>query len=157
MDIAEIRKLVELMEEKGVVELEVENRKGKVRLLREDRRAPTMRAESLVATPATAVPAAPVAPRQDEADGGAAEWPGGKVVTSPMVGTFYRAGAPEADPYANVGDVVERGAVLCVIEAMKIMNEIEAEFRGRVLEVLAENGQAVEFEQPLFVLEPLYG
>jgi acetyl-CoA carboxylase biotin carboxyl carrier protein len=76
-------------------------------------------------------------------------------VNSPMVGTFYRAPAPDADPYVEVGTVVEVGQTLCIIEAMKLMNEIEAEVRGRVVRILAENTQPVEFGQPLFMLEPV--
>jgi acetyl-CoA carboxylase biotin carboxyl carrier protein len=79
--------------------------------------------------------------------------PEGKVIKSPMVGTFYRAGSPGATPFAEVGDSVKEGQPVCIIEAMKIMNEIEADVSGKVLRVLCENGQAVEFGQPLFILE----
>ncbi|MCS6926516.1 MAG: acetyl-CoA carboxylase biotin carboxyl carrier protein, partial [Candidatus Binatia bacterium] len=79
----------------------------------------------------------------------------GLTITAPMVGTFYRASSPEAPPYVEVGSVVEKGDVVCIIEAMKMMNEIQAEVRGRVVKILVENGKPVEYGQPLFVLEPL--
>jgi acetyl-CoA carboxylase biotin carboxyl carrier protein len=79
----------------------------------------------------------------------------GVKISSPMVGTFYRAPSPDAKPYVEVGAVVEKGDVVCIIEAMKMMNEIQAEVRGRVSRILVENGQPVEYEQPLFLLEPL--
>lgn len=166
MEIDEIRKLVELMEEKGLMELEVEDRKGKIRLVRENHRA------AAVPTPAFA-PAAVAAPlpvaqtpvppetgegREEDGSNLRSEQrqeKGGRVVTSPMVGTFYRAPNPEVEPYVEVGDVVDQGDVLCIIEAMKMMNEIEAEFRGRVAKILVETGQPVEYEQPLFLIEPL--
>jgi acetyl-CoA carboxylase biotin carboxyl carrier protein len=154
MDIEEIRRLVELMEERGVVELEVENRKGKLRLVRENNRAvlapPVPERGPAPSHPEAAGPSLPAAGPSEVAVPS-----GGKLVTSPMVGTFYRSSGPDAQPYVDVGDVVEKGTVLCIIEAMKIMNEIEAEFPGRVVEILVENGHAVEYEQPLFVIEPL--
>ena len=166
MEIGEIRKLVELMEEKGLMELEVEDRKGKIRLVRENHRAAS------VPTPAF-MPAAVTAPLPSvqtsvlsetgegrEKDGSSlrseqGQEKSGQTVSSPMVGTFYRASSPEAEPYVDVGNVVNQGDVLCIIEAMKMMNEIEAEFGGRIIEVLVENGQPVEYEQPLFLIGPL--
>jgi acetyl-CoA carboxylase biotin carboxyl carrier protein len=155
MEIGEIRKLVELMEEKGLMELEVEDRKGKIRLVRENHRAvsapvfaPAAGAALLPAQ--TPVPAEAGGVREEER-----QEEGGQAVTSPMVGTFYRAPSPEAEPYVDVGDVVNQGDVLCIIEAMKMMNEIEAEFRGRIVKVFMESGQPVEYEQPLFLIEPL--
>ncbi len=154
MDIEQIRKLVELMEEKGVVELEVEDRKGKVRLVRENHRAASV--FSAPVAPATPPPVAQITPPQIKEVRAEEEAPvRGQTIVSPMVGTFYRAPSPEAGPYVEEGSMVERGQVLCIIEAMKIMNEIEAEFRGRIVKVLVENGQPVEYGQPLFLVEPL--
>jgi acetyl-CoA carboxylase biotin carboxyl carrier protein len=153
MEIDDIRKLVELMEERGVVELEMEDRKGKVRLVRENHRTPAL---APFTSPPLSVPALPVTVAAP-ASGGPAEpaTSTDTTITSPMVGTFYRAPSPEAKPYVDVGAVVEKDEVVCIIEAMKMMNEIRAEIRGRVRKILVENGQPVEYDQPLFLLEPL--
>jgi acetyl-CoA carboxylase biotin carboxyl carrier protein len=155
MEIDDIKKLVELMEERDVVELEMEDHKGKIRLVRENHRAPAP--ESGVSAtpplPTRVPPVAAAAPSDGRAEERAPA--GGTVISSPMVGTFYRASNPDARPYVDVGAVVEKGDVVCIIEAMKMMNEIQAEARGRVLKVLVDNGQPVEYEQPLFLLEPL--
>ena len=135
MDIAEIRKLVRLMRDHGIAELEVQDRRGKVRLVREP--LGSMPAER-PAVPATADGAA----RREV------------VVTSPMVGTFYRGPGPDAAPFVELGAFVEPGQVLCIIEAMKMANEIAAEARGAVRRILVEDGTAVEYGAPLFVLEP---
>lgn len=148
MELDDIRKLIDLMEERGLAELELKNRLGEVRLVRNGAR-PVQAAEP-VASPAAApveAPASnPVAPEPVEP---------GLAIRSPMVGTFYRAPNPDAEPYVEIGSVVEKGAVVCIIEAMKMMNEIQAEQRGRVTRVLVENAEPVEYEQPLFVLEPV--
>jgi len=127
------------MEETGLVELEIETGGERVRLVR------GRHAEAAAGASASA----PRARRDVETETGA------RAITSPMVGTFHRAAAPEAPAFVEAGDVVERGQVLCVIEAMKMMNEIEAEFRGRVVKVVVENGRPVEFGEPLFLIEPL--
>ncbi len=155
MEINDIRRLVELMEEKGVVELEMEDRKGKIRLVRENHRAP-MPGPALPVSPplppiTPPVIATPAVEDRTETPAQAA----GATINSPMVGTLYRASSPEAQPYVEVGSVVEKGDVVCIIEAMKMMNEIESEVRGRVVKILVENGKPVEYGQPLFVLEPL--
>lgn len=148
MELDDIRKLIDLMEERGLAELELKNRLGEVRLVRNGAR-PVHAAEP-VASPAAApveAPASnPVSPEPVEP---------GLAIRSPMVGTFYRAPNPEAEPYIEIGSVVEKGAVVCIIEAMKMMNEIQAEQRGRVTRILVENAEPVEYEQPLFVLEPV--
>ena len=150
MEIDEIKKLIELMEEKGVVELELKDRSGEVRLVRGVQPI-TQAAAVTVSRPGTAqTPAAqatnPGAPEQTETDPNL-------TITSPMVGTFYAASNPEAVPFVAVGGRVEKGDVVCIIEAMKMMNEIEAELQGRVRRVLVENGQPVEYGQALFLLE----
>ena len=148
MELDDIRKLIDLMEERGLAELELKNRLGEVRLVRNSAR-PVHAAES-VASPA----AAPVeAPASNPVSLEPVE--PGLAIRSPMVGTFYRAPNPDAEPYIEIGSVVEKGAVVCIIEAMKMMNEIQAEQRGRVTRVLVENAEPVEYEQPLFVLEPV--
>jgi acetyl-CoA carboxylase biotin carboxyl carrier protein len=86
---------------------------------------------------------------------GAAGQSNGLAITSPMVGTFYRAPAPDADPYVEVGDMVQVGQTVCIVEAMKLMNEIESEVRGRIIQILVENAQAVEFGQTLFLVDPV--
>jgi len=153
MEVKEIKTLIALMNEYGLLELEIEDKKGKVRLVRAgakadaggpglDQGAATPKpAVSKAAKPAKA-PAEPppLAPNQ-------------RMVQSPMVGTFYRKPSPEAPPFVEEGDTVRKGQPLCIIEAMKMMNEIEAEVAGRVVRVLCESGQPVEYGQPLMVLE----
>jgi len=135
MDIAEIRKLVRVMRDHGIVELELQDRRGKIRLVRDG----VARDGARVAIPAP--PAAAPATRD-------------LVVSSPMVGTFYRGAGPDAAPFVDEGDVVEPGQVLCVIEAMKMVNEIAAETRATVRSILVANGAPVEYGAPLFVLDP---
>jgi acetyl-CoA carboxylase biotin carboxyl carrier protein len=139
-DARELKKLTALMEESGLVELEIESGGEKVRLVR-----------GRVVEPAsmTSPPQTRAARREADADAGA------RAITAPMVGTFHRAVAPETAAFVEVGDVVERGQVLCLIEAMKMMNEIEAEFRGRVVTIVVDNGRPVEYGEPLFLIEPV--
>ncbi len=157
MELDDIRKLIELMEEKGLAELELKNRVGEVRLVRSIARA-SVPAEAFVpavpqaaevqpASTAWAPPAATPAPESP--------LDLGSTIHSPMVGTFYCSPNPDAEPYVEVGTVVEKGVVVCIIEAMKMMNEIQAEVRGRITRILVDNDQPVEYEQPLFVIEPL--
>lgn len=150
MDIDEIRKLIDLMADTGVTELEVKDAEGHVRLV----------LGGPAAVPPQVVPAAPAAPSQAVAPSappaaGRESDAAGLRITSPMVGTFYQAPGPDAKPFVSVGDVVEAGDVVCIIEAMKMMNEIESEQRGRLRSVLVENGQPVEYGQALFLLEPV--
>lgn len=143
LDPRELKKLTLLMEESGLVELEIESGGERVRLVRGRVASP------VVESAAAAVASTRAARRDAEVDGGA------RAITSPMVGTFHRAAGPETPAFVEVGDVVERGQVLCLIEAMKMMNEIEAEFRGRVAAIAVENGRPVEYGEPLFLVEPL--
>ncbi|GIX53600.1 acetyl-CoA carboxylase biotin carboxyl carrier protein subunit [Sphaerotilus sp. FB-3] len=142
------------MSESNVSELEITEADGKVRIVKQ---SPTqvvaMPAPVYASAPVPApVAGAPAAAPAAAAPAAAAEI-SGKVVKSPMVGTFYRASNPGAKPLADVGAAVKKGQALCIIEAMKIMNEIESEFDGTITKVLAENGQAVEYGQPLFIIE----
>lgn len=163
MDVEEIRKLIRLMEEAGLTELEIEDRSGKVRLVRGARRraaghgaaAAASRAESAAELDDDAPDLDRTAPRDASDRLASAVAEGKTVVTSPMVGTFYRASAPDAEPFVATGDVVHPGQVLCIIEAMKMMNEIHAEVAGRIVGIAAENGAPVEYGSPLFLLAPL--
>jgi acetyl-CoA carboxylase biotin carboxyl carrier protein len=156
MEIREIKALLTLMREYELVELEIDDKKkGKVRLVRAGAGSPV--ATTIIAQPAVA----PAAPRHVRAP--AAKDPARvatpelaenqRLVTSPMVGTFYRATSPDAAPFVDDGDSVRKGQTLCIIEAMKMMNEIEAEVAGRVVKVLCENAQPVEYGQPLVIIE----
>ena len=149
MDIRKIKKLIELVEESGIAELEITEGEESVRI----HRGASASAQQVFAAPApvaapTAAPAvAPVA------EAPAAEAVTGHTVKSPMVGTFYRASSPEAKAFAEVGTKVNVGDTLCIIEAMKMMNQIEADKAGVVKAILVENQDAVEFDQPLFIIE----
>ena len=147
MDIDEIRKLIDLMADTGVTELEVKDAEGHVRLVLGGPAAVPPQIAPAAPSQAVAPSAPPAAGRESDA--------GGLRITSPMVGTFYQAPGPDAKPFVGVGDVVEAGDVVCIIEAMKMMNEIESEQRGRLRSVLVENGQPVEYGQALFLLEPV--
>lgn len=158
MDIRKIKKLIELLEESGLSELEIHEGEESVRLSRQPQGAPAQHAYY------AAPPQAPAAPPAGPAEGAArpspaageeegAGLPPGTVVRSPMVGTYYNAPSPDAEPFISEGDEVQAGDTLCMIEAMKMFNQIEAEVSGRVVAILAENGQPVEYDQPLFVIE----
>jgi acetyl-CoA carboxylase biotin carboxyl carrier protein len=134
MDIAEIRKLVRVMRDHGILELELQDRRGKIRLVRDGGNG---------TRPAVTASSVPAAVRASDL-----------VVTSPLVGTFYRGAGPDAAPFVDQGDLVEPGQVLCVIEAMKMVNEIAAETRATVRSILVANGTPVEYGAPLFVLDP---
>jgi acetyl-CoA carboxylase biotin carboxyl carrier protein len=135
-----------------ITEFEIETQEEKISIKRGSQQVVQMAAPAPVYAPAPApVAAAPAAAPAATVD---AE-PAGDKITSPIVGTFYRAPAPDADPYAEVGQVVEKGQVLCIVEAMKLMNEIEAEFRCKIVKICKENAQPVEYGDPLFIVERL--
>jgi acetyl-CoA carboxylase biotin carboxyl carrier protein len=153
MDIRKVKKLIELLEESGIAEIEITEGEESVRISRYGGSAPvvTHTAPAMVAaapapTPALAATAAPPA-------AGGKEIPAGHQVKSPMVGTFYRSASPGAKAFVEVGSVVKDGDTLCIIEAMKMMNQIEADKAGTIKAILANNGDAVEFGQPLFIIE----
>jgi acetyl-CoA carboxylase biotin carboxyl carrier protein len=152
MDLRKLKTLIELVESSGVAELEIQEGEERVRITRAF--APAAAAAGASA-PVSSVPSTPQSPppvpSTTMAPAVAAE-PEGHLVKSPMVGTFYRAASPGAKPFVEVGDSVQVGDTLCIIEAMKLMNEIEADKAGVVKQVLAENGQPVEFGQPLVVI-----
>lgn len=155
MDLRKLKTLIDLVSESNISELEITEADGKVRIVKADPSAATPQVYAAPLAPApvpgvgaaapvpAAVPAAPVAPAA----------PSGHIVKSPMVGTFYRSSSPGGKAFAEVGSSVKEGEPICIIEAMKIMNEIEADKSGTVTQILCENGQAVEFGQPLFVIE----
>jgi acetyl-CoA carboxylase biotin carboxyl carrier protein len=156
-DLAELRRIVTLMRTNELVELELEDAGRRVRLVRAGatpiplvQGAVHHAAAAPVASPAPAPAAAPGADK-------AARDTRGAEITSPMVGTFYRAPSPDASPYAEVGDRVRKDTTVCIVEAMKVMNEIKAEVEGEILEILVQNGEPVEFGQPLFLVRPTAG
>jgi len=155
MNLKELKELIELFQRSGIAELELEKSGVRVRFKKEGSTAPASpfpeESPSVTGPPAAApqpqsqpVPITPPAPP--------AGW---LTLIAPVVGTFYRAPAPDADPYVEVGAVVQKGQILCVIEAMKLMNEIESEWDGKIVEILVENAQPVEYGEPLFRIEPM--
>ncbi|EHH1048875.1 acetyl-CoA carboxylase, biotin carboxyl carrier protein [Vibrio parahaemolyticus] len=153
MDIRKIKKLIELVEESGIAELEISEGEESVRISRHGTAAPAPvhYAAAPVAAPAP-VAAAPVA-EAPAAEAPTAAVPAGHQVLSPMVGTFYRSPSPDAKAFVEVGQKVNAGDTLCIVEAMKMMNQIEADKSGVVTAILVEDGQPVEFDQPLVVIE----
>ncbi len=155
MDLNYIKKLVKLVAESGVDEIELEEEGKRIRIVKRGSQLvaaavppppsvveiPVSAALPAVSVPSHAVEAAPAPPKYHE-------------VKSPIVGTFYRAPAPDASPFVQVGSEVQPGTVLCIVEAMKLMNEIESDRTGRIVRIMVENGQPVEYDQTLFLLEP---
>ena len=144
MDIRKVKKLIELLEESGLAEIEINEGDDSVRISRFSTASPP---------PAVAAPPATVAPVAVTEDQVMPPPPEGHSMTAPMVGTYYSAPAPGAKSFVQVGSEVQVGDVLCIIEAMKMMNQIEADQSGRVVSILIENGEPVEFGQPLFIIE----
>lgn len=152
MDLRKLKTLIDLVSESNVSELEITEAEGKVRIVKgggavvQPVAAPVMVAAPAAAPAAAAAPVPAAAPVAEAA-------PAGHLVKSPMVGTFYRSSSPGAKPFVEIGSQVKQGETICIIEAMKILNEIEADKSGTVTQILGENGQAVEYGQPLFVIE----
>jgi acetyl-CoA carboxylase biotin carboxyl carrier protein len=150
MDIRKVKKLIELLEESGIAELEISEGEESVRISRHPRTAPPAASPAPQAPPVASAPAPQLPataagehkPRNDD-----------QTITSPMVGTYYSASAPGAKPFIELGMEIKVGQILCIIEAMKMMNQIESDKAGRVTAILAKNGEPVEFGQPLFVIE----
>lgn len=153
MDLRKLKTLIDLVSESNIAELEITENEGKVRIVKSG--GATFAAAPMMTMPAAAPMAAPVAAPAalPPAEAAAPAEPTGTLVKSPMVGTFYASSTPGGKPFVEVGTTVKVGDALCIIEAMKIMNEIEAEVAGTIREILVENGQAVEFGQPLFVID----
>ncbi|HEX2540875.1 MAG TPA: acetyl-CoA carboxylase biotin carboxyl carrier protein [Caldimonas sp.] len=152
MDLRKLKTLIDLVSESNISELEIAEADGKVRIVKGAPAATYVLPPTPAAAGALAQAAAEQRPREMPAEPAAPE-PTGHVIKSPMVGTFYRTASPGSEPFVEVGTVVKEGQPVCIIEAMKIMNEIESDFAGTVREILCENGQAVEFGQPLFIVE----
>ncbi len=152
MDLRKLKTLIDLVSESNVSELEITEAEGKVRIVKGPVGGPVVMAAPVAAPLAVAAPvaatsaAAPAATAEPVAETGHA-------VKSPMVGTFYSASSPEAKPFVQVGSVVKAGDTICIIEAMKILNEIEADHSGTVSKILVDNGQAVEYGQPMFIID----
>jgi len=152
MNIKEIKEMIILMNENNLQEIEIEKDGLRIRLKKESiyeqKALPTNQApnQSQIIVTQETVPAAP--PQQNQQNSKLIE------IKAPMVGTFYRAPAPEAQPFVEIGQIIDVGQVLCIIEAMKLMNEIKSEVKGKIVEILVENGNPVEFGQPLFLVEP---
>lgn len=150
MDLRKLKKLIDLVEESGITELEVTEGEERVRIAKQ----PSVAAQSSYVIPQAAAPiavttlAAPPAATSEEKS----DLPEGQVVKSPMVGTFYRSASPDSNPFVEVGSAVKSGETLCIVEAMKLLNEIESDCSGTVKAILVENGQPVEYGEPLFII-----
>ena len=153
MDLRKLKTLIDLVSESNVSELEITEAEGKVRIVKA---TPAVMPAPITYSMPPVAPAAPAAQVVEVASPAAATapvQPAGHLVKSPMVGTFYRASAPGAKAFVEVGDTVKEGDTICIVEAMKILNEIESDKAGTITQILCENGQAVEYGQPLFVIE----
>ncbi len=158
MDLRKLKTLIDLVSDSNISELEITEAEGKVRIVKGGVAMGPMAAPVAPAPLSAAATAAAAAAVETEAAAVAAATEAAaratdKVIKSPMVGTFYRAASPGAKPFVDVGDLIKPGQPVCIIEAMKIMNEIESDCEGKVVRMLCENGQAVEFGQPLYIVE----
>lgn len=149
MDIRKVKKLIELLEESGIDEIEIQEKEGSVRISRHNHVVAAAPQQVQVAAPAPAAPQTPAAPAAEQKPQAQPQ----NALKSPMVGTYYAASSPDAAPFVKIGDTINAGDTLCIIEAMKIMNQIEADKSGTISAILATNGDAVEFDQPLFIIE----
>ncbi len=157
MDLNLIRKLVKIVDTSGVTDLEIEEDGLRIKVAKKIRsNGVNSQPQMFIQAESAAAPASPASATEEKAPAEKSEDKTGNFheVNSPIVGTFYRAPAPDADPYVQVGDSISSGTVLCVIEAMKLMNEIESDVSGKVVKILVENGKPVEYNQPLFFIEP---
>lgn len=150
MDLRKLKKLIDLVEESGIAELEVTEGEEKVRIVKHAQALPQQTFMLPHAAPQPQPPAAAAAPATAAAP--ASDTPAGQVIKAPMVGTFYRSASPGSDAFVEVGSPVKAGQTLCIIEAMKLLNEIESDCAGTVKAILVENGQPVEYGEPLFVI-----
>jgi acetyl-CoA carboxylase biotin carboxyl carrier protein len=149
MDLRKLKTLIDLVQNSGISELEISEGEEKIRIAKHFTAAP---ATTVVSMPVTTPAPAAVAPAPTPAAEVAPAQPEGHVMKAPMVGTFYRSSGPDAGPFVEVGQTVKAGDTLCIIEAMKLMNEIEADVSGVIKAIQVENGQAVEYGQPMFVI-----
>jgi len=151
VDIRKVKKLIELLEDSNLTEIEIVEGEESVRLIRGGQTAAPQYAQQLPAAPVSAAPAAAVPAGLPSADN-EEQIPDGEPVLAPMVGTFYGSSSPDSPPFVTMGQSVGVGDTLCIIEAMKMFNQIESDVAGTVVAILAENGQPVEYDQPLFVI-----
>jgi acetyl-CoA carboxylase biotin carboxyl carrier protein len=157
LDISDLKEILRILEEQDITEFELEQDGVKLRVCRTSAApagAAAVVASSLARAPAVGVPAAPASPAPAPPPPAAEPPANGTLVKSPIVGTFYRAPDPNSPPFVSIGDRVKVGQVLCIIEAMKLMNEIEAEVAGEIVKIHPENGQAVQYGDPLFTVRP---
>ncbi|MBE9536811.1 MAG: acetyl-CoA carboxylase biotin carboxyl carrier protein [Proteobacteria bacterium] len=147
MDVKKLKQVIKLLKDNGLEEIEVEEKDSRIRV------KSAIAGTAVALAPAQVPLEVPVADAEPSATEKKAESKY-KVINSPMVGTFYRSPSPEADLYIEEGQVVKKGQTLCIVEAMKLMNEIEAEFKGKIVSILVENGQPVEYGEPLFEIDP---
>ncbi len=148
MDIKDIKAIYKFLTDTDIVEFELESKSGKVRLKRAGAGFSTQEMPAYRPMPAIVAPAEAAAPAAVKAHPENV-----KIITSPMVGTFYRSPSPEAAPFVELGSIVKNSQAMCIIEAMKLLNEVESEFNGKVISILVENGQPVEYGEPLFHIE----
>lgn len=148
MDLRKLKKLIDLVEESGITELEVTEGEERVRIAKQ----PLAAAQQTYMVAQPAPPAAPAVVASAPAAEEKSALPEGQIVKSPMVGTFYRSASPGSDPFVEIGSSVKSGETLCIVEAMKLLNEIESDCSGTVKAILVENGQPVEYGEPLFII-----
>jgi acetyl-CoA carboxylase biotin carboxyl carrier protein len=165
MDLKEIQELIKILSKSNVSEIRIERENFKITLRTHDPHGPATISmpvnipvnPPVASAPPAEIPSAPPNETPLKVESAKAETAESKFLTmkSPMIGTFYRSAAPDKPPFINVGDEIKQGDVLCVIEAMKLFNEIESEFSGRIVKILVENAKPVEYDQPLFLIEPM--
>ncbi|MBK9729702.1 MAG: acetyl-CoA carboxylase biotin carboxyl carrier protein [Chitinophagaceae bacterium] len=162
MDLKEIQELIKLLNKSNISEIRIERDNFKIMLRTQDQNGPVqyVRQETVNLPPATTVTAPPATSNAQETPAiskteTAADTSNLVTIKSPMIGTFYRSSTPDKPAFVNVGDEIKPGMVLCIVEAMKLFNEIESEYSGRIVKVLMENAKPVEYDQPLFLIEPL--
>lgn len=162
MDIKDLKSLIKMVTETDITEFEMENAEEKILIKRgKGQEIIHMSAPATYATPVSAMPApaahaaAPSAAPLESTSKAPTHNDKFETITSPIVGTFYRSASPDSDPYVQVGQVIDKGQTCCIVEAMKLMNEIESEFKCKIVEICKENAQAVEFGDPLFIVERL--
>jgi len=152
MDLRKLKKLIDLVEESGISELELTEGEESVRISRQGQAVQQPQQYTIPQQPAPSIQSDTPAPTANVVKEDVVQEPD-NALTSPMVGTFYRSSSPEADPYVEVGSTVKKGDTLCIVEAMKLLNEIEADRDGTIKKILVENAQPVEFGEPLFIIE----
>lgn len=156
MEVKDLKQLIKMITETDITEFEMDNAEEKIVIKRGQRtEIVQMSVPAQTYLPASPAAAAPMSPAAQTAPASASAEDIGDTINSPIVGTFYRASSPESAPFVEVGQVVEKGQVLCLVEAMKLFNEIEADFKCKIIKIVAENAQPVEFGQPLFVIQKL--